>query len=140
MVDLLDDQFWIDHHTRADDRETVWVKDPGRDQVEREGSLIGLDRVAGVGAAVGADDDVGGRRQRIGELPLAFIAPLTPHHDCGGHRSGSPDLCTGGRMERSAGAPLPNCSRSSSSSRCSEITCWLRSMTAAAPATLMPRT
>src|SRR5215212_8736588 len=77
MVDLLNDQLWIDHHTRADDRETGWVEDPRWNQVERKRSLVGLHGVTGVGATVGPDDDVGGRRQRIGQLPLALVAPLT---------------------------------------------------------------
>ena len=49
----------IDHHARADDGEARRVEDAGRDEVELEGALVGLDRVAGVGAAIGADDDVG---------------------------------------------------------------------------------
>src|SRR5215218_7742797 len=56
MVDLLDDQLWIDYHSCTDHRETVWIQDSGRNQVERKGSLISLDSVAGVGATVGAND------------------------------------------------------------------------------------
>src|SRR5215203_1061370 len=97
MVDLLDDELWIDHHARADDRETVWVEDSGWDKVERIRTLIGLNCMTRVGAPIGSDDDVGGRRQRVGQLALSFVAPLTSHHDRGGHRSGSPDLRTGSR-------------------------------------------
>ena len=96
MVDLIDDELWIDHDTRADDGETVRVEDAGWDEVERKGSLVGLHGVASVSAAIGPDDDGGGRRQGVSQLALPLVAPLTPHHNRGGHRSASPDMSVSG--------------------------------------------
>src|SRR5918995_1082564 len=104
MVDLIDDEPWIDHDTRADDGETARVEDAGWDEVERKGSLVGLHGVASVSAAIGPDDDVGGCRQGVSQLPLPLVAPLTPHHDCGGHRSASPDMSLWGHPHRAAGS------------------------------------
>ena len=55
---------------------TAGVEDAGGDEVELEHALVGLDRVAGVGAAIGADHHVGVRGQGVGELALALRRPI----------------------------------------------------------------
>jgi hypothetical protein len=59
MVNFIKDQLWVDNDTGANDGKTGWVENPGGDQVEREGTLSSLDRVAGIRSTIGPDDDSG---------------------------------------------------------------------------------
>jgi hypothetical protein len=59
MGNFIEDQLWIDDDTGANDGETVWVENPGGDEVEREGPLSGLDGVAGICSTIGPNDDSG---------------------------------------------------------------------------------
>ncbi len=55
---------------------------PEGDEMENELLLPDLDRVAGVVAALGADDDVGLLRQNVDDLALPLIAPLGADQNC----------------------------------------------------------
>ncbi len=55
--------------------------DPGRQEVQGEVAVAELDRVPGVVPAVVAGDDVEAAGQKIHDLPLAFVAPLSAE-DC----------------------------------------------------------
>ena len=60
----------------ADDVGDMGVKHAGRERMQGEAALIVDDGVAGVGAALIADDHVGGLRQHISDLALALVAPV----------------------------------------------------------------
>jgi hypothetical protein len=52
------------------------MEDPGWDQVQLELLVAANDRVAGVVAALEADDELGPLGEQIGHLSLPFVAPL----------------------------------------------------------------
>src|SRR5439155_10060218 len=87
-LELPDQHRGVDHHAVADHAYLARVEDPGRDQVELELLPVADDRVAGVVAALEADDDVGPLGQQVGELALALVAPLGADDDYSGHCSG----------------------------------------------------
>ena len=51
--------------------------DPGWKQVQGEVAVAELDRVPGVVAAVVSRDDVEAVGEKVDDLPLALVAPLT---------------------------------------------------------------
>src|SRR5262249_4355069 len=63
--------------------------DAGGQQAELEGAVADDQRVAGVVAALEADDDVGPLRQPVDDLALALVAPLGADHRDIGHRYSS---------------------------------------------------
>ena len=75
-VDFLDQDLRIDDHAVADDAELVRVQRAGRDQVEDGLLAVDDQRVAGVVAALEADDDIGVVGEQIDDLALALVAPL----------------------------------------------------------------
>ncbi len=77
----------VDHHPVADDRRDVVVEDPARHQLEGEGLPVHHDGVAGVVAALIADDQLHLLGQEVGELALALITPLGPDDDSCRHAS-----------------------------------------------------
>jgi hypothetical protein len=93
MVHFFQDQPRIDHHPRADDGIAVGMQDATRDEMEFESALLRLHGVPGVGPAVGADDQIGLRCQRVGQLSFPFVAPLATQDNRGGHRASSPVSC-----------------------------------------------
>jgi hypothetical protein len=84
-VALCEEHGRVDDDAVADDRDGVGVEHTARDELEGEGLAVDDDRVAGVVAALVADDESHVLGEEIGELPLAFIAPLGSDHDGGGH-------------------------------------------------------
>ena len=75
-VDFLDQDFRIDDHAVADDAELVRVERAGRDQVEDGLLAVDHQRVAGVVAALEANDDIGVVSKQIDDLALALVTPL----------------------------------------------------------------
>ena len=82
---LGDQRARIDDHAGADDRRDVRVEHAARHEVELEDLLADDDRVAGVVAALVADDDRHRLRQQVGCLALALVAPLQAADDCRRH-------------------------------------------------------
>ncbi len=77
-VELADQRRRVDHDSAADDRRDVRVQDPRRHQVELEDLVAADDRVAGVVAALVADDHRDLLGEEVGGLALALVAPLQP--------------------------------------------------------------
>ena len=75
-VELVGQHARVDDDPVADDAALAGIEDPRRDQVELEDLAVADDRVAGVVAALEADDRVGALGEQIDDLPLAFVAPL----------------------------------------------------------------
>ena len=82
---LLDQLLGVDHDAVADDAGLVGIEDPAGDQVQRVALVAHHDRVAGVGTAVVAHDDVVAGGEDIDDLALALVAPLETD-DGGGMR------------------------------------------------------
>ena len=64
----------------------VGVEDPARDQLESEGLAADDDRVARVVATLITDDEPHVPGEKVGQLPLALVAPLGSDHDGRGHQ------------------------------------------------------
>ena len=71
----------VDDDAVADHAQLAGVEDPRRDQVELVDLVVADDRVAGVVAALVADDDVGPLGEQVGDLSLALVAPLGADDD-----------------------------------------------------------
>ena len=76
----------VDDHTVADDGRDVVVEDSTGHQLESERDAIDHQGVAGVVAALVADDQLHLLGDEVGDLPLALIAPLSADDD--GRRHG----------------------------------------------------
>ena len=85
-LDLLDKMVGIEHHAVADHRELARTDDAGGKQRELEHLAVDHQRMAGVMAALETNDDVGGERQPVDDLPLSFVAPLGADNNDIGHR------------------------------------------------------
>ena len=94
-LDLVEQHLRVDHDAVADRAGQARVEDPRRDQVELELLAVAHDRVAGVVAALKADHEVGLLGEQVGDLALAFVAPLGAHYDYSWHRA---DKCRGGSV------------------------------------------
>ena len=71
----------VDHDAVADDRGDVRVEHPGRGQAELEDLVPAHDRVAGVVAALVADDHGHLFGEEVGGLALPLVAPLEADDD-----------------------------------------------------------
>ena len=78
-IDFLQQADGVDDDAVADDTGGAFTKDAGGDEVQDVFRLANDDRVAGVGTALGAHDDVGLLSQEIDDLALALVAPLGAH-------------------------------------------------------------
>ena len=76
LVELVGEHLRIDHDAVADHAQLSRVQDPRRHQVELPRLAAFDDRVAGVVAALEADDRVRPLGEQVGDLPLSFVAPL----------------------------------------------------------------
>ena len=65
----------VEHHAIADHRRRA-ADDAARQQRQFVGLVADDKRVAGIVAALEADDHVGAARQPVDDLALAFVAPL----------------------------------------------------------------
>ena len=84
-VDLGQQHPGVDDDAVADHRGDVVVEDAARDQLEGEGLAVDHDGVAGVVAALVADDQVHLLGEEVGELPLALVTPLGADDHGRGH-------------------------------------------------------
>ena len=80
-VDLFHQRFRVDHHAVADDALLPRMENARRHQVQHRLHAAHHQRVAGVGAALVADDDVGPRGEEVDDLPLPLVAPLRADDD-----------------------------------------------------------
>jgi hypothetical protein len=71
----------VHDHAVADDAGDVRVQDARGHQLELELAVLGDDRVAGVVAALGADDHVGLRGEVVDHLAFALVSPLAADQD-----------------------------------------------------------
>ena len=95
--DLLDEVVGVDDDAVADDRELARPHDARGQQREFVHLAVDDERVAGVVAALKADDDIGLNRQPVDDLALTLIAPLGADDDDIGHCGGSnPDFFSRG--------------------------------------------
>ena len=85
-VELADQHRGVDDDAVADHAGLARVEDPGRDQVELERLAVADDRVAGVVAALEADDHRGVLGEQVDDLALALVAPLGPDDHDSRHR------------------------------------------------------
>ena len=76
VLELLQKRGNVQRNTIADDVGNVREKYAGRQLVQGEFPVIADDGMAGIGAALEPDDNVRSLRKEIGDLPLAFIAPV----------------------------------------------------------------
>jgi hypothetical protein len=104
-VDLAEQHPRVDDDPVADHARLVAVEDPRRDQVELELLTVADDRVAGVVAALEADDRGSPLGEQIRDLALALVAPLGAHYDHARHCVDS-DVC-GRRLRCGAAAGPP---------------------------------
>ena len=79
-LDLVDQRVRVEHHAVADHRKLVRPHHAGRQQRQLVGDAVDDKRMAGVVAALEANDDIGLLRQPIDDLALAFVAPLRADH------------------------------------------------------------
>ena len=86
LVELVGQHLRVDHDAVPDHAQRVLVQDPRRDQVQLERLPAADDRVAGVVAALEAHDGVGPLGEQVGDLSLAFVAPLGADQYDSGHR------------------------------------------------------
>ncbi len=80
LVDLREERLRIDHHAVADHARNAFVQDPRRQQAQHELPPVGVDRVAGVVAALVPGDDRKIRREQIDDLALSLVSPLRTEH------------------------------------------------------------
>ena len=89
-LQLLQEGAGIDDDTVPDDAQRRRVEDAAGDQVEAVLTAVGDYGVAGVVAALRADDHVDALGQQVHDLALALVAPLPAHQDGHAHRGGKP--------------------------------------------------
>ena len=80
LRDLVDQRLRIDHHAVADDGELAPAHHARGQQRQLVGRAVDHQRMAGIVAALEADDDVGLFGQPVDDLALALVAPLGPDH------------------------------------------------------------
>ena len=71
----------VDDRSSSDIAFCPGVEDPGGDQVEAVLDAVCNHRVAGIIAALIADNDIAFFSKDINDLPLAFIAPMRTNDD-----------------------------------------------------------
>ncbi len=84
-LDLVDQRLGIEHDAVADHRQFAGTQHAGRQQRELVGLAVDDERVAGIVAALEADDDVGLLRQPVDDLAFSFVAPLGADDNNIGH-------------------------------------------------------
>ena len=93
----------VDHDAVADDRGDVRVEHARRRQPELEDLVAADDRVAGVVAALVADDHRHLLGQEVGRLALALVAPLQPDDHGRRHQRATGNHATQTLADRGAG-------------------------------------
>ena len=85
MIHFLEQLRGVDDHPVTDDRGHPRLQDAGRQEGELEGAVAPDDGVAGVVAAVVADDEVVVVGQQVNEFPLGLVPPLKSDHTRAAH-------------------------------------------------------
>jgi hypothetical protein len=80
MVDFLEQGRDIQGHTIADDIRDMTVKDARRQLVQGKFAVVVDDGVAGIGAALVTNDNIGLAGKHVGNLAFSFIAPVTAYN------------------------------------------------------------
>ena len=88
-VVLVEQDGGVDDDAVADHRRDVRIEDAAGDQLESERLTVDDHGVAGVVAALVADDHAHLFREQVGELRLAFVSPLRSDDDGGRHVASS---------------------------------------------------
>ena len=78
LIDFFEEPRRVDDDAVADDRRDAGLEDAGRQERELEGAVAPDDGVAGVGAAVVADDEVVSSARRSTIFPLASSPHCRP--------------------------------------------------------------
>src|SRR5215472_12987440 len=104
LLDLADEDTRVGDHAVADDARDVGMQDAARDELELELAMLGDDGVPGVVAALGSDHHVGLLGEKVDQLALAFVSPLSADDDYD-HSRNSPAADSGGWVGP-AGRPL----------------------------------
>ena len=86
LVELLEERLGIDDDAMADDAGGLRVQDAARDEVKAVLLAARDHGVAGVVAALGANDHVHGVGEQVDDLALAFITPLAADQNRDAHR------------------------------------------------------
>ena len=87
LVELAEEGLGLEHDAVADDAGDAAVQDARRNLAQDEVRVADDDRMAGVGAALVAHDQVGPLGEDVDELALALVPPLRPDdHHAGGLR------------------------------------------------------
>ena len=81
LFDFLQETVSINCHAVAQDVDRARVADSGRKGVERKASVVVDNRMARVGTALKANDDVCVLGKHIGDLTFALVAPVCAY-DC----------------------------------------------------------
>lgn len=84
-LELLEEARHVHDTATADDIDAVGVHQPARQDVEVVGDAVRDDGVARVVAALGAAADLRFVGEDVGQLALAFVAPLGAEHNRDGH-------------------------------------------------------
>jgi hypothetical protein len=84
-IDLLDHAGGIEGHATGDDAGDVVAEDAAWNEGELPGLAVGDDGVAGVGAALIADDDLVVLGEDVNEFAFGFVTPLQTDNACAGH-------------------------------------------------------
>ena len=92
LLHLLDEILYAERNAVADDVDDILVEYAGRKLVKRKFAVIVDDGVTGVRATLKADDDVAVIGEDVGDLALAFVAPVGAY-DCFYHGCFSLLIC-----------------------------------------------
>jgi hypothetical protein len=88
-LQLLEEARHVDHAATSDDVDAAWVHETRRQDVEVVGNAVCDNCVAGVVSALGAAADLRFVGEDVGELALAFVAPLGTEDNGDGHVRGT---------------------------------------------------
>ena len=91
--DFVEQRLRIEHHAVADDRQFSRPHHARGQQRKLVGDAVDDQRVAGIVAALEADDDVGLLGQPVDDLAFTLVAPLGADHDNICHEELSPRAC-----------------------------------------------
>ena len=91
LRDLIQQRVRVEHHAVADHRKFSRPHDAGRQERQFVGGAVDDQRMAGIMAALKADDDVGLFGEPVDDLAFAFVAPLGADHDNICHEEMSPE-------------------------------------------------
>jgi hypothetical protein len=71
----------VDDHSVPDQTSSVFVKDPGWEQMKCKLLPINDNRMPGIRSALASSNDVVLLRQDIDEFSFSFVTPLASEHD-----------------------------------------------------------